>query len=290
MLNVTVRPETVISLGYQGENLARCAVFDLSVFRSVYGEGSAQLLVIRPGEKEPYPVVLEANGDKAKWVISNADTANAGSGKAEMRWYVGDTLAKTSIWKTTVQAALGEPSDNPPEPYENWMEEMLGVAADASISEAEAKKAAEDAERIKLETELIGAEADAAATRVRFYASDAKKYADSALSYSENAKESETNAATHEENAKRNYERAAGEASLALSHANSAYNHRFVAESYASMAKNYKESAAEYSEAALDSAANAKEAEESAKQYANNAAKAAARLDNIRVEEETLYF
>ena len=284
MLNVMVKPETIIFLGHQGENLARCAVFDLGVFRSVYGDGSAQLLVIRPGDEEPYPVALEVNGDEAKWNITNADTAIAGNyGKAEMRWYVDDTLAKSTIWKTTVQAALGEPRDTPPAPYENWMEEMLGVAADAELSEMEAKNAMQGAleakngaEEAQEAAELSRDESVKAKDEAGNYSSEAEIFAKAAGLHAEEASSSETAAAEYSESA--------------LAYAEAAKGFQRGAETARSQTNTYMKTAGEFATAADSSAKEANASAESAEKSAKEAEEAATRLDNIRVENETLYF
>ena len=42
-----------LTLGRQGENLARKVVFDLSDWSAEYGAGTAELIVQRPGENTP---------------------------------------------------------------------------------------------------------------------------------------------------------------------------------------------------------------------------------------------
>lgn len=148
-------------IGYQGENNARQAVFDVSHWRAVYGPGTVQLLVQRTGETTPYPAALTVEGNTATWVITAADTAIPGSmGKAELRYIVGDTLAKSETWTTIVLDALGEPSETPPEPYQGWVDQVLEAGADAQTAAAQAKADAERVETALGQASWIGFELD----------------------------------------------------------------------------------------------------------------------------------
>lgn len=216
MIKVIATPGATIALGRQGENLARCVEFNLSKFRSLYGDGSAQLLVRRPEETEPYPAYLEVDGDTAVWTLTSADTAISGHyGKAELQWYVGEVLAKSTTWNTVVQAALGEPREEAPEPYLTWMEEMLQVAADADISEAEAKKAMQGAVEAMTKAKKAQENAETARAATEDEAKAAENSAGAAAGYSQNAYNSASvavNAAEMAESAANNAGISAGKA------------------------------------------------------------------------------
>lgn len=271
MIKVPAISGRYLALGYQGENRARCVVFNLSRFRGLYGDGNAQILVCRPNENKPYPAVLTVNGEEAIWELTNVDTAVSGNdGKAELRWYVGETLAKSEAWRTVVIPAIGEPADTPPDPYENWMEEMLLVGAVADTAKNESQEAARESESARDAAELERKSAELAAgesRRAQISAElaqggaetarrDAEKEKEAAGSYAEAAIASARNAAAYEAAAKTQ----ADAATLAKTNAESAYS-------------------------------NAKTSAESAATSAKEAKDAAARIDNIRVDEEseTLY-
>jgi hypothetical protein len=137
VLTIYVKPGAVIPLGREGENNARRIVFDLKPFEEVFGPGVAQLIVRRSGEGVPYPVALELEGSHVAWTVNSADTAIPGRyGEAELRYMVGDTLAKSERWQTTVIDALGTPSETPPEQQQGWLDKVLSAAA--KVEEAEA--------------------------------------------------------------------------------------------------------------------------------------------------------
>lgn len=133
----------VISLGRQGENLARQIRFDLSCWIKLYGNGIAQMLAQRPEEETLYPVPLYMDGNNAVWVITSADTEIAGRyGRCELRYYVGDVLAKSEVWYTIVEPALetGEGAGN--EPAQDWVSQVLQAGVDAQEAAQRAETAA----------------------------------------------------------------------------------------------------------------------------------------------------
>ena len=138
-INVNVnRPPTNIPLGRQGENLATCVIFDCSGFAQLYGDGTAELLhELKSGTV--YPVAIKQDGKSVSWIVTASDTATVGAGRAELRWYVGDTLAKSAKFRTSVSSALPDTSvSTPPAPQQSWVDEVLAAAQeikDGAISD-----------------------------------------------------------------------------------------------------------------------------------------------------------
>lgn len=132
----------IILLGKQGENLARRVLFDLTRWISTFGPGTAQLLHQRSGDETPYPVAVEQDGTLAIWKVSSADTASAGTGRTELQYYVGDTLAKSETWMTKVLPALGDASEMPPEAQQGWVDQVLQAGAAAVEAAEKAENAA----------------------------------------------------------------------------------------------------------------------------------------------------
>ena len=62
-----------------------------------------------------------------------------GAGRAELRWYVGDTLAKSAKFRTSVSSALADTTtETPPAPQKSWVDEVLAAAQeikDGAISD-----------------------------------------------------------------------------------------------------------------------------------------------------------
>lgn len=120
MVDIYAHPGESLAIGRRGENDARRVVFDLAAWRGDYGEGTVQLLHQRAGDESPYPCALTVEGDTAYWLIRAADVDKAGWGSAQLHYYVGDTLAKSAIWRTVTAGALSDPSEPPEDPARAW--------------------------------------------------------------------------------------------------------------------------------------------------------------------------
>lgn len=234
---VKARPGQDLSLGIQGENLARRIVFYIAEWVDLYGEGTVQLLVKRNGDEAPYPATIKQDGYVVSWDVTAADTAVAGRwNKYELRYYVGETLAKAALGQFVVAAAFVDDAVDPPEPQKGWVDQVLEAAMNAAESEENAaesesnaqqsEQAAKDAMNSAVEAarqaELSrqGAaasersaglsESNAAdfAANAEQSAKEAKEAAEKAAQSESNAKTSETNAAASEQNAKTSEETA----------------------------------------------------------------------------------
>ena len=148
MEQVKANTLSTIPLGRQGENLARQILFDVSGWESEYGPGSVELIAQRPGDETPYPVVTARDGDGVVWTVTSADTLYPGdSGRCELRYYVGETLAKSRIWGTYVARAMDTPSETtPPEPEKGWVDKVLEAGTSAKEAAERAEEAAKQAE------------------------------------------------------------------------------------------------------------------------------------------------
>lgn len=126
---IKVRPGKHVYIGLEGEHNARQIRFDLSDWLRTYGDGTAQLIYQRPGDTAPYPVTLEREGSFALWTVTSTDTAQAGrDGRAELRYYVGDVLAKSEIYFISVGRALTAPGEVPEPPGKSWLDQALEAA------------------------------------------------------------------------------------------------------------------------------------------------------------------
>nr|DAE05921.1 MAG TPA: nucleoid-associated protein [Siphoviridae sp. ctwDU14] len=134
MATITANPGAVLSLGREGENLARQIVFDIAQWQTEYGPGTVSLIAQRPGDPAPYPCAITVDGPTVIWPITSADTAVATKtpgvyAHCELQYRVDDVLVKSETWRTFVADALGEPSPEPPEPWQGWVDEVLEAAA-----------------------------------------------------------------------------------------------------------------------------------------------------------------
>lgn len=163
---IKATPDAPILLGRQGEKNVTRVEFDLLLFVQQYGEGTARLLVKRAGEAVVYPADVIRTGNTAVWDIGEEWTATAGRGYCELNWYVGDKLAKSETFATSVQRSIeGEAMGETPDPAVSYVAQVMGAAA-------RAEAAATDAEGYTSHPTIVGENGN-------WWAWDGEKYVDS---------------------------------------------------------------------------------------------------------------
>ena len=257
MIEITAVPGKVLMLGRQGENLARKVIFSVSGVRAEFGDGAFRLSARRAGESNVYPAAVTENGDTVEWSLTAADTQNAGRGSCELAYYAGDVRLKTWVYDTAVAKSLtGSPETDP---YDEFLDEVNRLAAEAAISQREAKNsenAAKNSER------------------------NAKASEDAAKTSEDNAAEYARAALAAESKSKQNAEYAASAATAAGQYAQNAATSATNAASSASAAETHEKNAKAAATAAAKSAEGladaVKRAEDAATNAQNNAGKTAA--------------
>lgn len=137
MREIEVRELPYLPLGHQGENEAQRIVWRglADSWERLYGEGIFALTVLREGDSAPYPASLKSENGDVIWTLSNADTAKAGEGMAELTYTVGGMIAKSRTWRTVVEPSLSaKGTTKPPAAYQSWVDEVLQAAADAETA------------------------------------------------------------------------------------------------------------------------------------------------------------
>ena len=137
MREIEVRELPYLPLGHQGENEAQRIVWRglADSWARLYGEGVFALTALREGDGAPYPASLKSENGDVIWTLSNADTAKAGEGMAELTYTVGGTIAKSRTWRTVVEPSLSaNGTTKPPAAYQSWVDEVLQAAADAETA------------------------------------------------------------------------------------------------------------------------------------------------------------
>lgn len=156
---------TTINLGRQGENRATMVLFDLSPFIRDFGSGVAQLSVQLPDDAATYPAVIQQDGDTASWIVGSEWLVTAGAGKCQLLWFVNDQLAKSETYYTRVTASIGEGTEAP-DPYENWLTDILKAGADAAGERMGAEAARDAAAESAGNASVASERADALARQV----------------------------------------------------------------------------------------------------------------------------
>lgn len=137
MREIEVRELPYLPLGHQGENEAQRIVWRglADSWARLYGDGVFALTVLREGDSAPYPASIKSENGDVIWTLSNADTAKAGEGMAELTYTVGGVIAKSRTWRTVVEPSLSaNGTTEPPAAYQSWVDEVLQAAADAETA------------------------------------------------------------------------------------------------------------------------------------------------------------
>lgn len=131
----------VINIGKIKENL----VTEVELPAPGFGGGSYAVLLRRPKEEQPYPVTARHQGSTLVWTVQTADTAIAGTGKLECRWY-GDNgeVAKSQTYMVRITDGLPDPTEAP-EAWEGFMGQVARDAQAAQTAAGEAKANADGA-------------------------------------------------------------------------------------------------------------------------------------------------
>lgn len=132
----------VINIGKLKENL----VTEVSLPAPGFAGGSYAVLLRRPKEEQPYPVSVRHDGSNLVWTVQTADTAIAGMGKLECRWY-GDNgeVAKSQTYTVRITDGLPDPTEAP----EAWAGFMQQVSRDAGRAESAADNAAKALKKLE---------------------------------------------------------------------------------------------------------------------------------------------
>lgn len=127
IIDVMSTKSFTINLGRQGENDITEIVFDYSGLVEEYGEGTLSCIVQRKKTDDPYPTVLTAEDHMATWNVSSADTAYAGTGKIQLSYVVDEQVKKSIIYKIKVEPSILPTSEEPPEPIQNYLDQMVEI-------------------------------------------------------------------------------------------------------------------------------------------------------------------
>lgn len=130
--------ESILKIGYQGENERTHVLFDIRDWIEEYGTGTVVLLVARPFETEASPVLCtETEPGIYDWEVTESDLAVRGDGEAQLAFTPdGSLIAKTHIWGTLIDRSLSE-TENPPAPWAGWVASVI-AAAQAAVEAEEA--------------------------------------------------------------------------------------------------------------------------------------------------------
>ena len=145
MYSVADETRKPIFEGVQGENEARSIEFDITPWVEELGNGACTATAKRPTDTTPYPVTVTRSGNVVTWKPDSTDTAIEGLGAFQLSFSIDDVVAKTRIWNTKIAPSLVGAGD-PPDPYDDWLQDLRDIAADALQDAQDADASAQDAE------------------------------------------------------------------------------------------------------------------------------------------------
>lgn len=138
-----------LAIGVQGENIARDMEFDMSKWVELYPTATFHVLFTPYNAVGPSPQLSDYQDGILTWTPTLGATAAAGVGYTEVRALDPDTglIRKSRKIPTSVEHSVtGANSEDPPEPFEDWVNSVLQSgtnAANAAAAVAAVSKGAE---------------------------------------------------------------------------------------------------------------------------------------------------
>lgn len=136
----------LVKIGWTGENDARGIAWDISMWQTIYGDGTCTLLNQREQDTAPYPCPVTIDGKFAIWRVTDADLGTGGNGKCQLIYQIGEeVVAKSPVYRTLASKSLGNETE-PPESASDWVLQVLQAGQDAVDAAERAEESAESAE------------------------------------------------------------------------------------------------------------------------------------------------
>ncbi len=132
---LTIRENSVIPLGYVGDESSTVIRIPISSLISKYGQGGEfELIHTPPDEIEGHPVSnITVSGGFIEWLVGSEELRNYGSGEAQVVYVCNDGIAHTKIWKTRVLRSLSDTGDIP-QPWQPWVDRLYEYKTDAETA------------------------------------------------------------------------------------------------------------------------------------------------------------
>lgn len=117
-----------IQIGKQGENLTTSVVFDCNAWLSELDGGTLSIVHQRNSDPDAYPCGdYTTDGKVLTWNVNETDLAHCGLGQCELRYTIGERIAKTKTFVTQTMKAL-DPGETPPEAWEPYIDRVIDAA------------------------------------------------------------------------------------------------------------------------------------------------------------------
>lgn len=117
-----------IQIGKQGENLTTDVVFDCNAWLDGLDGGTLSIVHQRNSDPDAYPCGdYTTDGKVLTWNVNETDLAYCGLGQCELRYTIGERIAKTKTFVTQTMKAL-DPGETPPEAWEPYIDRVIDAA------------------------------------------------------------------------------------------------------------------------------------------------------------------
>lgn len=139
--------------GVQGENLGNPIRMDMTSWAFQHPGATFHALFKRPGDIFSYPVVTQRDGNIMTWFPTVTDTEYLGVGFLEVRAIDARTgmIKKSRIIPTAIERSVtGLDTEDPPEPFKDWVDIVLNARDEAEDARDEAMDAKELAQQAAL--------------------------------------------------------------------------------------------------------------------------------------------
>ena len=138
-----------INIGHQEENEAVEVLFNVEGWAELYGAGGEYLVIHqRPNDPAGYPIEVAYADNVVTWVLTAADMAYAGYGRAELVYKVNGVVAKSDVYNTLIEKGVNS-GETPPDPWTPWVDEVIEARDEAVAAAEAADQSASDAEAAK---------------------------------------------------------------------------------------------------------------------------------------------
>lgn len=144
-----------IQIGYKGEKGAREIRLDISAELEHWPDSTPQLIYRRPVEVDAYPVATTLESQTLIWAPDEFATEVHGSTGAAQIIFTdssNEIIGKSRVIRVSCYSSI-EPSENPPAPYESWLNQLLEAADQAADHERGAEDAQAGAEEAQAAAE-----------------------------------------------------------------------------------------------------------------------------------------
>lgn len=162
-----------IPLGRAGEKNYTEIAFDISEWQKEFATIDSIVLLMQGSQDNlAYAVETTIEGKYLVHTVTDVDLRYSGNGKCQLQLLSGDVIAKSRIYNTSCCSALNY-TNVPPNPWEDWLQHMIDLTAEATA-------AADDAKDYALEAKGHSEDAADSARDANTYRGDASGFADAA--------------------------------------------------------------------------------------------------------------